>query len=219
MLDSIKWGNPTRDVLPLLKTISPLDIHFKKLSQYQFPLNSSKGCREELNLLVDYTQSAFNDSTYYENLKAFSLPINNFFYNIIDTEGLGEKNNTVHDTVDCIIEETFPLILKLKYHFQRIRPTQLAIMYKMGLFPYHTIVDTPSFPCRYALQAKLICFVLGNMFPDTMDYFDKLSYEMSQSRLYMGINYPSDVDASVLMADEILQDEEFKKRYGLIPII
>jgi hypothetical protein len=92
----------------------------------------------------------------------------------------------------------------------------LAHYYKLKLFPYESrSADSPSYPSGHAFQAKLICHVLGNHFPHKYEFFEKLSRDIELSRLYLGVHYPSDIDFSLYMAEEILKDKDFKAKYGL----
>jgi len=61
MLDSIVYGNPTRDLLPYLEATSFLDKHLESLKNFTPPKNTSKATREELNNLVDLTNELAND--------------------------------------------------------------------------------------------------------------------------------------------------------------
>jgi hypothetical protein len=108
------------------------------------------------------------------------------------------------------------VILKLKYHFQRPRPYQLAQHYKLKLFPFSSVsAETPSYPAGHTFQAALICHVLGNHFPEKFSYFDSLAKDIEYSRIYLGLHYPSDNDFSLYCVETIIKDKDFKARYGL----
>ena len=64
MLDSIVYGNPTREYLPYLEATSFLDKHLESLKNFTPPKNSSKATREELNNLVDLTNELATDPTF-----------------------------------------------------------------------------------------------------------------------------------------------------------
>jgi hypothetical protein len=128
-------------------------------------------------------------------------------------QNLGEKGA---DLVDKLLDDTLPLLIKLKFYFQRPRPYQLAQQYKLKLFPFDSrSADSPSYPSGHTLQAKLICHVLGNHFPEKFDYFERVAKDVEYSRLYMGIHYQSDVDYSLYISEVIIRDRDFKAKYGL----
>ena len=214
MLDSITWGNPSQKHLPFLEPDkSPLEKHIPQLIKFTFPKNSSKACREELNELVDCVEALKNDEAALKRYKAYDDNFTKVMAQVIVEQNLGEKGAEI---VDKIIDDTVPLIMKLKFYFQRPRPYQMAEYYKLKLFPFYSrSAASPSYPSGHALQARLICNVLGNHFPDRFDYFESLATDIQHSRIYMGLHYPSDVDYALFIADTIMRDKEFKAKFSL----
>lgn len=214
MLDSITWGNPFQKHLPYLEeNKSSLEKHIPQLIKFTFPKNSSKATREELNQLVDYIEDLKKDEQAQKRYKAYDISLTNVFAQVIIQQNLGEKGA---DLVDKLLDDTLPLLIKLKFYFQRPRPYQLAEHYKLKLFPFESKSDeSPSYPSGHALQSKLICYVLGNHFPEKFDYFERLAKDIEYSRLYMGIHYQSDIDYSLYISEVIIKDKDFKAKYGL----
>lgn len=214
MLDSITWGNPLQKHLPYLEeNQSPLEKHIKELTKFTFPKNSSKGTREELNELVDYIEEVKKDENALQRYRAYDASLTKIFAQLIIDQNLGEVGA---DLVDKLLDDTLPLILKLKFYHQRPRPYQLAQYYKLKLFPFESKSDhSPSYPSGHTLQSKLICHVLGNHFPDRFDYFERLAKDIEYSRLYLGLHYPSDNDYALYITEVIIRDKDFKAKYGL----
>jgi membrane-associated phospholipid phosphatase len=107
-----------------------------------------------------------------------------------------------------------PLIVKLKYSYQRIRPNQLAYMLQMRLYPYKSnFSDTPSYPSGHTIQAKVYCEVLSNKYPQYHHQLISLADDIANSRLYMGVHYPSDNKFGKYVSDLILNHPEFKTKY------
>jgi hypothetical protein len=214
MLDSITWGNPFQKHLPYLEeNKSFLEKHIPQLIKFTFPKNSSKGTREELNQLVDYVDTLKTDGEAIKRYRAYDTSLEKVFAQVIMEQDLGDKGI---ELIDQLLDDTKPLIIKLKFYFQRPRPYQLAEHYKVKLFPFSSKSDdSPSYPSGHALQAKLICYVLGNHFPQKYDYFENLCKDIEYSRQYLGIHYPSDIDYSLYIADTIIRDKEFKAKYSL----
>jgi hypothetical protein len=166
-----------------------------------------------LNQLVDYIEELKKDEQALKRYRAYDMSLTRVFAQVIMEQNLGEKGA---DIVDKLLDETLPLLIKLKFYFQRPRPYQLAEHYKLKLFPFDSkSADSPSYPSGHALQSKLICHVLGNHFPEKFDYFERLAKDIEYSRLYMGIHYQSDVDYSLYIAEVIIRDKDFKAKYGL----
>ncbi len=213
MLDSIIWGNPTQREIKYLNSESPLDKHIPNVINLEFPKNSSKATREELNTITDYINDLKADEAIYKRYRDYDVNLVKVFANIIIEQKLGDEAAQV---IDQLFDDTLPFVLKLKYHFQRPRPYQLAAHYKLKLFPfYSTSSNTPSYPSGHALQANLICYVLGNMYPEKFNYFDNLAKDISYSRQYLGLHYPSDCDYSEYCTQIIIKDKDFKAKYKL----
>ena len=214
MLDSITWGNPSQKHLPSLEeNASFLDKLFPQLSKFTFPKNSSKATREELNELVDNVNTLIEDPDTLKRYRAYDASLTAIFAQVIIEQGLGDKGATL---IDQLIDDTVPLIMKLKFHFQRPRPYQLAEYYKLKLFPFYSRSDqSPSYPSGHAVQARVICHVLGNHFPEKFDYFESLATDVQYSRIYMGVHFPSDVEYALFVAETIFKDKEFKAKYNL----
>ena len=214
MLDTIVWGNPLQKHLPYLEDRKDfLDPLIPQLVKFSFPKNSSKATREELNTLVDYIEDLKKDDEALKRYMAYDASLTGVFAQIIIQQNLGEKGA---DLIDKLIDDLKPIIIKLKFHFQRPRPFQLAHYYKLKLFPYQSKSnDSPSFPSGHTLQARVICDVLGNHYPEKYDYFDRVAKDVEYSRLYLGCHFPSDNDFALYAAEIILSSKEFKKKYSL----
>lgn len=213
MLDSIVWGNPTLTEKQFLDKPCIFDKHIPNLMEFSFPKNSSKATREELNLLVDYTRQLEADEQYQKRYMSYDVSLERTLAQVIMENELGDNGVEI---IDSLLDETTPLLLKLKYHFQRPRPYQLAHAYKLKLFPFKSIAGhSPSFPSGHTLQSALIFYVLGNHYPDKYDYFERLAKDIELSRLYLGLHYPSDNDFALYCVELIIKDKEFKQKYSL----
>jgi hypothetical protein len=214
MLDQIVWGNPTQNELFLLEKKTILDKLFIELTEIPFPKNSSIATREELNQLVEnIAKVKSNSEEYIKRYKNYDFGVVRYFAWLSENIKLDDKGIKL---IDDLIEDIEPLVTKLKYHFQRPRPYQLAQAYKLKLFPYKTFSgNNPSYPSAFTLYANTICFVLGNHYPEHFNYFDSLAKDIAYSRLYMGLHYPSDNDFAIQCFDKIINDPEFKEKYNL----
>lgn len=213
MLDSIIWGNPTQQQLPFIESETPLEPLIHQVLSFANPLNSSKATREELNTLVDYVSALKGDEETQKRYRIYDVNMSRYWANVITEHELGDKGL---DIIERLLQEALPMVYRLKYHFQRPRPSQLAAHYKLKLFPFNSLsANTPSYPSEHVFTTHLICYVLGNHFPEKYDYFDTLLKDVIYSRQYMGLNYPSDCDYAQYCVETIIRDREFKARYAL----
>ncbi|MFY8161493.1 MAG: phosphatase PAP2 family protein [Candidatus Kapaibacteriota bacterium] len=213
MLESIVYGNPPRDILPYLEKESFLDKHFASLSKFSFPINTSKATREELNILVDCMNDLEKRPEMLNRYLSYDHELERSFAKLCMDMKLSEE---IINVVDSLFDDINPLIAKLKMHFQRARPYQLAYAYKIKLFPYSSYTsNTPSYPSGHALQSKVICYVLGNYIPEQFAYFESLANDICYSRQYLGLHYQSDIDFAILCFEQIIKDKEFKAKYKI----
>jgi hypothetical protein len=150
MLDSITWGNPSQKHLPYLEPDkSPLEKLIPQLIKFTFPKNSSKACREELNELVDCVDALKKDEQALKRYMAYDKSLTQVMAQVIIEQNLGEKGAEI---VDKIIDETVPLIMKLKFYFQRPRPYHgrvlqaktLPFLFKVSSFSFLSFWTCPS---------------------------------------------------------------------------
>lgn len=213
-IDAIGYGNPTIENLRGVNTESYLDSLFAELTQFTFPKNSSEATREELNQLVRNVQATATDEDARNLYSAFDVYLDEYYINFlskfkIPPEESGKVLQSLHDDVK-------PLILKLKYFFQRPRPYQLAYYYKLKLMPFTTLgADSPSFPSGHAVYSKVYSEVLGNQYPELYDALYNIHNQVCDSRLALGVHFQSDVDVGIYVGERICQFKEFMIKYQL----
>lgn len=212
LLDKIKFGNPTMQDLEQINTKNYLDRLLTTLGTgvYVPPKNSSRATREELNLLVDYSGKV--EAKGRKNIFDTSL--------VPAIQDLFIRNGAdpvyIKKISADVVNDITPLIVKLKYLHNRPRPQQLAHYYHLKLYPeFSYFVSSPSFPSTHTTIAAVLCEVLGNHFPEAYQTMQSFITEVSESRLYLGVHYPSDNDLARKVAELILKNGEFKQKFNL----
>jgi hypothetical protein len=212
-LNNITYGNPNYNQKKALLEICLVDSLFPKLKNFPFPENESDSTKQELNEIVGY-------------LKDIELPENLKFRNryLFYDKNLFQaiKNTFINEKIDLdelisdIDKDITGLILKLKFHYQRPRPYQLANYYKLKLFPYKsTSSNSPSYPSGHTTQAFVILNIIGNLIPELNDKCMKMIEDVADSRCYIGNHYSTDNDFAYQVGKEILKHPEFVKKYGI----
>ena len=213
-MDDLQYGNPTQEQLRYLKADSPLDALVADLLQAGPPRASSAAVKEELNALAEWSRELSHKPDALKQSRVYDRGLHLYFS---EMHGADTRANVEYmELLDSLFSELLPLVYKLKYHFNRPRPYQLAAAYKLTFFPYGSATAaSPSYPSGAALVSAVVCDVLGNLNPKSYAGYKSLAKDVARSRQFMGLNYPSDIDASLLAAEKILADPEFKGRYGL----
>jgi hypothetical protein len=210
----LTYGNANRDLLPYIKKESFLDSLLSELYSYPYPDNNGQEVIDEINQLISLTNSISGSPEVLAKYKIYDKDFQAYLINVLSNTGIDRKE--IEDVIDSIDNDIKPIVVKLKYYYQRIRPNQLSHMLQMSLYPYASVSnDTPSYPSAHTLQSKVYCKVLGNKYPKYYQPLMKLAQDTSDSRLYMGLHYASDATFGVYVADCILDHPEFKKKYKL----
>jgi membrane-associated phospholipid phosphatase len=86
-----------------------------------------------------------------------------------------------------------------KYFYNRKRPSEADSRIKSKV----NVPDSPSYPSDYAATAGAAATVLGYFFPNEAQMFQELAEEAARSRLFAGVEYPSDYFAGLELGRQI----------------
>ena len=95
--------------------------------------------------------------------------------------------------IQSLIDESAPIILKIKKHHNRPRPKKLAR--KLGIKMEDIEMDsmkTPSYPSGHSAQGVLIGMVLSDKYPSKRNKLMKTARDISKSRNIAHAHYKSD---------------------------
>lgn len=160
------------------------------------PANDSTITQHELKALAQLPEDAEFVRKYDDIYESFEN-----YYNEIGAEFPSE-------IVEKAIEETAPVILKLKYHYDRPRPYQLAREYDidLGVVLELQSMRTPSYPSGHSTQGYYIAHLLkDNGGPSGLL---KVAKNISRSRNIARAHYASDSAAGRELADILLESRK-----------
>lgn len=213
-LKELAFGNPSRHHLIYLETENYLDSLIPELSSYPFPANDSEDSSKEILDIIKYTQYLKDDEQLLRRFNLYDTEFEGYIIKRLVDAGMPEKEVT--DTIVEIHKDIVPLLVKVKYIYNRPRPQQLAFYKKMPLHVWRSRnADSPAYPSGHTFQAKVYAEVLGNTYPQFYKALHELATDISYSRQYMGAHYPSDCEFALYMADIVIKHPEFAKKYKL----
>lgn len=197
-IDKLKYGYLNTFYTALLK--EPLELLKEPLPLQGISepsKNSSTKTSEECKRIFDLTNLTVN------NPKEVIVSRRNFseldkdplkpFLKYCDSNKLKYKR----DVLDIIVKDCAIIALKLKQIYNRPRPYQLCNIYGYPIkYLRSEHADTPSYPSSYALQSYVIGYLLGNRYPKHQSKIEKITDEISWSRVYSGNNFESDIECS-----------------------
>tara|TARA_R100001129_G_C5244465_1_gene226473 strand:+ start:84 stop:611 length:528 start_codon:yes stop_codon:yes gene_type:complete len=97
------------------------------------------------------------------------------------------------ELVQKLIDESAPIIMKIKKHHNRPRPKVIAKKIKTKMDDMEMAsMKTPSYPSGHSAQGYLIGMVLGDKYPQKRDKLMKTARDISHSRRVARAHYKSD---------------------------
>lgn len=211
----VKFGNPNIVHQQLLKQETYLDVLLGEIVKYP-PPKVVGDIKDELNYLVRCVEATMNDEAAERRYIAWDQGFVSYFKGKMIQETDDQNKKLIVNTVEGIIKDTLPLLLKIKYHYNRPRPCQLAVYLDVPLYKYPSLSDdSPSYISGHVFQSKIICEVLGNHYPSSYKLFSQIQGDIAKSRLGLGLHYPSDVEMAEFAAEKVLKNKEFMMKYRL----
>jgi len=217
-VNKVTYGNLNFEQLETLKqkciadeVIPILDEKYGK--QLDFPLNNSESVKQELNEMVVQVSSMEDSENieHYARFKRYDRSLAQSIISAFQTRGVDAE-----ELVGNVFDDISPAIMKLKQKYQRPRPYQLAQYYKLKLFPYVTVSGhSPSYPSGHTIQTYVAMNIIGNKNPEAYGFCQKFIEDVANSRVYLGLHFPSDNDASFIIGQEILKLKSIIEKYQI----
>ena len=104
-----------------------------------------------------------------------------------------------------------PVIMNLKQIHNRPRPYQLADKYGLEIKVRDSkTAQTPAYPSGHTSYAALSAYILAAKYPQFSEhFFDKIQMA-GMARMLMGVHYPSDNEASMIITGALWEDIRYK---------
>lgn len=163
-----------------------------------FPKNSSPEAAEELQSILKQQEELTDEDI--ELIEDVEDDINEVIGDFLEDLGLDDEE----DLIKKIADFTDPLLYKLKNHYNRARPFQLARPLGIEMFPIvPTNASTASYPSGHALDSYMIASILGQKYPEHADKIAEFCDKVAHTRVQGGIHYQSDQDFSREICDKL----------------
>jgi len=104
------------------------------------------------------------------------------------------------ELIDLVLDNIYPVWLKVKYHYRRPRPFQLAPHLGFIISVIQTKThQTPAYPSGHQTEAATIAEVLSSVYPEHKAKFYEIGAMVGRARVLQGVHYQSDNDAAMIM--------------------
>jgi hypothetical protein len=100
-----------------------------------------------------------------------------------------------------------PIVMNLKWKFNRPRPYQLAEVYGYDIKVMESDTHhTPSYPSGHTTYGAIMGLILSEYYPEwNSEIFQQIDL-VGRARVSQGVHYPSDNDAAMVLAGALWQD-------------
>ena len=173
-------------------------INLEDWQQYPFPKNSSEKTKKEIQYLISLGEFRTN----WENeMVEYDTRVVRPFKDYLDEYGIEVDFKRIKELRD----QSNPIILALKRHYNRPRPIALAKELGLSLdtFPLKT-AGTPSYPSGHATQGRLVSLLVADEVPlEHRKNILDIGKRIGESRQIAGAHYPTDTEFGVRLADHL----------------
>ena len=213
-MSELYYGNLSKEFLPYLDKKNLFTEYFEEFSMQPFPRFLET---LEENEFIIQTQQKAEQSSEWDKIKNFCFMWDSDLINSIkvtlnklEIPYDDEYINFLTDTS----EELGALVMQLKNHYQRARPYQYALYGNQKLNPYETgSGHNPSYPSGHATQAHFIFKIISSHYEEKAPQLMAVARKVAESRVIMGIHFPSDNAFGVNIAESLLSKPEIIEKY------
>ena len=210
----LQYGNLTKELQAKMKVENIFTKYVGDFTFDDYPnyINSA----EEVTKIIEIQQNAEKKSNC-EAIKQFCLLWDEDIFNAFEVT-LKRMNipydQEYLDYIYSMSEDIGALIVQLKSHFQRPRPYQLAFYTNQNLHPYSSVsAISPSYHSGHAVQALFILSVIAFHYEEKKDELMKLAKQIADSRVILGVHYPSDNEFGLQIVSALLLKDDIKEKY------
>lgn len=169
------------------------------------PSNDSDITKKELIYLSELTKNRSNSQV--ELIKLVDKEPNDLHHKTLKKLNL-EFPEKIFDRSWNILKN---VIKNLKHKHNRPRPYQISDKYgiEINLLDSKT-AQTPAYPSGHTAYAALSAYILAAKYPAHSEHFFNKVSTAGMARMLMGVHYPSDNEASMIIAGAVWEDIRYK---------
>ena len=210
----LRYGNLTKELQAKMQVENIFTKYIGEFSFDEYP-NYADSAEEVMKILQ--TQQNAEKNAKWKAIQEFCVLWDEDIFNAFELTL--KRLNIPYDQeyLDYIYEmseDIGALIIQLKSHYQRPRPFQLALYTNQNLHPYDSVsAQSPSYPSGHATQALFILSVIAFHYEEKKDELMKLAKQIADSRVILGLHYPSDNEFGFQIVKQLLLKEDIKEKY------
>jgi hypothetical protein len=181
--DSVYIEQPVADIV---------DFDWKKILEAP-PSNISKETFLELQLVSRSTLNRTLEDT--KLVETVDQDIDSLFIQLVNQYGFKYPYDKISEFYD-VIE---PILMNIKFLWNRPRPAQLAKYYDLNIDVLVTDTHhTAAYPSGHTVYSSLVAHIIEYYYPTiSKKKLDSLVTDTGKARILQGVHYPSDNTASI----------------------
>lgn len=190
-LKDLKYGRVNREDLEFLMNSD--EILTKIIEKFKNePYPDIKETKQEIDAIIAVQKKAMSNKSW-ESYLQFCKECDEELYDTVSEHLYRLGIDISPDLLESFNDEIGLIITSLKLHYNRPRPFQVAYYTDQKLNPFETVSgNSPSYPSGHACQGWFTCFFLAKKYPEKKEQLVKLAKMIENSRIILGIHYPSD---------------------------
>lgn len=213
-MTELRYGNLTKELQSQLDVKNIFTEYLSDFTFIEYP-NYFESSEEIVNIIK--TQETAEKSEKWNSIKAFcdmwDEDIMNALKKTLTRLDIPYDNEYIL-YLTTIVEDLGALVIQLKNHYQRPRPFQVAFYTEQSLYPYDSLSgQSPAYPSGHATQALFVFNVIAYHYEDKKEELLKIAKQVADSRIIMGIHYPSDNAFGFKIVEELMLKEDIREKY------
>lgn len=208
-LKDLKYGNQNKEDLSFLMNSD--DTLTKIVEEFKgFPYPETKATKEEINTIIEVQKKAIGSKNWKSYLQ-FSKDADEDLYDTVSNHLMKLGIDLEPEILENFNAEIGLVITSLKKHYNRPRPYQVAYYTEQPLNPFETITgNSPAYPSGHACQGWFICLYLAKKYPEKKSGLETLAKMIENSRIILGVHFPSDNAFGRKIAETLIQVPDFE---------
>tara|TARA_Y100000401_G_scaffold61313_1_gene48593 strand:- start:196 stop:879 length:684 start_codon:yes stop_codon:yes gene_type:complete len=204
-VNDIKYeGEPSKEQFAVMNRKTKVTIDWHNVLP-QPPANNSDVTKKELQILEQMTSSLTQRDI--DLVMLVDEEPANVFLPILSDLGLSFPK----EMYEKCKYQLDPIVLKLKFSYERPRPFQLAGVHNRVIKVVNTAThQTPAYPSGHVAQAGICAALLSALYPEHANKFYGAVESVGVARMLQGVHYTSDNDAGMLIGSVIWEDIKYK---------
>ena len=169
------------------------------------PANNSDVTMKELKMLQDITKNRTKEQT--DLVILVDESVANLFIPFLEENNLHFPRKMIDTLWDNVM---YPVIMNLKWRYNRPRPYQLGFRYGFDIDHIQTEThNTPAYPSGHTAYGAMLASVLSDIYPEYSSDFYKLANVAGRARELQGVHYPSDNNAAMVIVSALWEDVRY----------